>query len=108
MSESEAKIKIKPVIRKKIVLKKKTVSPVLNSFLESHYMMVTPTKAELRKIVNSYIVDNNLQQPNGSRQNINLDDQLKTLSGLTDDSTTIYHLLESIILKAGKLAKAEK
>ena len=93
--------------KKKIIIKKKTINPVLKEFLESNFMMVTPTKAELRKIINSYIVDNNLQQPNGSRQSINLDSQLKSLSGL-EDKTTIYQLLDSIITKAGKLIPDEK
>ena len=101
-------LKKKPtiVIKKKptIVIKKKTINPVLKEFLESNYMISTPTKAELRKIVNSYIADGRLQHPNRSRQYINLDDQLKTISGLTDDVVTVYILLDAIISNAGKLS----
>lgn len=100
-------IKKKPEIRikkkLKICIKKKIdcFNAELKQFLEANYMVSIPTKAELRKIVNCYIVANNLQQQNRSRQNINLDDQLKLISGLKDDSTTIYNLLDAIIMNSG-------
>jgi hypothetical protein len=88
----------------KIVLKKKTISNTLKLFLKKQLFNSIPTKAELRKMINTYIADNNLQALSGNRQHITLNKELRSIAGTINKTMTIYELYSEIFKNSNVVA----
>ncbi len=101
--------KKKIIIKKRpIVIKKRpTINPKLKSFLEEQLFISIPTKPELIKIINLYILENRLQSTgSSSRQTIILNNALKALISEPQDTMTIFDLHEKIIDNSGRIKDA--